>query len=198
MLYNRTTSNNSLFTKEEVLRAGMSAELPFLSCGVAPEPQHPWDSEQGKYDLTKVSGYGFWVCQDVEDLDGKVYRQNPVLVVVPNDEEKLTFGDQVTFDELVGYYSRKKHIFRFQAKKLKKLSRRRDLWIRVLFHFMKQVAAFIGYDTMVGYFKGTPLSCHRRLWEVTFLTQSQQRKYLRRWKRSLAKYVKILKRLTTT
>lgn len=125
MLYDRTTkSNMSPFTKETVLRAGMNAELPFLSCGVAPEPQNPWIDSEKRFDRTTVSGYGYWVCQNEKDTAGKVYRQNPILVVVPGDEGSFTnliFGEKVIFTELGGYFSRKKHIFKFQANGIKKV-----------------------------------------------------------------------------
>lgn len=119
MIFQR--KEGSIFTPEAVFQAGMHPKLSFKVCGVAPEPQHPWDDEQGKYDFTKVSGYGFWVCQDVKDLNGTSYRQNPVLVILPTDEEQLTFGDSVTFDELGGFYSRKKRTYKFQAKSVKKV-----------------------------------------------------------------------------
>lgn len=117
----RNTWSESIFTPETVLRAGMSPNLEFKVCGVELEPQHPWNAERGHYDMDQVSGYGLWVCQDVKTADGMSYRQNPVMVVVLGMQPKsFKFGDSVVFKGLGGFYSRKKHVFRFQADQVTK------------------------------------------------------------------------------
>ena len=113
MLVNRTNNSNSIFSPEVVERLGMSPDGVFQVVGTAPEPQYAWEPEEQRF-TDVVSGFGIWVRQDF-----KQFKQNPILVVIPHMNQKkaesFQFGENVQFNNLGGYYSRKNHVYRWQA-----------------------------------------------------------------------------------
>lgn len=106
-------NSKKIFNEEVVYRAGMNGKGVFQIVGTAPEPQYVWDKDNRKY-TDEVSGYGIWVRQS----DGE-YQQNPIMIVIPNISENkandFKFGDFVKLKNFGGYYSRKKHVYRWQA-----------------------------------------------------------------------------------
>lgn len=123
MLVNKNKSNN-IFSKEVVSRMGMDSTGIFQVCGTAAETQFAWDPQEQKF-TDIVSGFGIWVHQDY-----KQFKQNPILVVVPKlsqkKAEEFEFGDNVQFDDLGGYYSKRNHIFRWQARNINKISMKKE------------------------------------------------------------------------
>lgn len=111
MLFNN--HNNSIFDSAVVDRLGMNGDGIFQVVGIAPEPQYIWDKEQQQYS-DEINGYGIWVCQ----RDGN-YQQNPIMVVVSGltekEANKYVFGESVVFENLGGFYSRRYHVYRWQA-----------------------------------------------------------------------------------
>ena len=119
MLISRNSSNNSIFSSEVVERLGMNPNEIFQIVGTAPEPQYAWEPDEQRF--TDVSsGYGLWVRQDC-----KQFKQNPILVVIPHISEKkaesFKFSELVQFNNLGGYYSRKNHVYRWQAGDISKV-----------------------------------------------------------------------------
>lgn len=110
-----SSNSRSYFTADAVLQAGMYPDGDFNYIGQGAEPYYAWDSTNNRFDRDTVAGYGYWVCQNTTDPNGNTYIQNPVLVQVPGKEVELQFGDHVTFEGLVGYFSRKRYAYRFQA-----------------------------------------------------------------------------------
>lgn len=105
--------NKNIFSQEVVSHLGMDPAGIFQVCGTAAEPQYAWDPQEQRF-TDVVSGFGIWVKQDY-----KQFKQNPILVVVPKLSQKkaenFQFGQSVKFNNLGGYYSRKHHIYRWQA-----------------------------------------------------------------------------------
>lgn len=118
MLVSRN-KNKNIFSQEVVSRLGMDPAGIFQVCGTAPEIQNAWDPEEKRF-TDVISGYGIWVRQDY-----KQYKQNPILVVVPHMSQKKAesfgFGENVQFADLGGFYSRKNHLYRWQAKNVSKV-----------------------------------------------------------------------------
>ena len=113
MLLNRNNNKNSIFSSEVVERLGMSPDGIFQIVGTAPEPQYAWEPEEQRF-TDVISGYGIWVRQDY-----KQFKKNPILVVIPHMSQKkaksFEFAENVQFNNLGGYYSRKNHVYRWQA-----------------------------------------------------------------------------------
>lgn len=118
MLINQNKSN-SIFSSEVVSRLGMSPDGVFQVVGTAPEPQYVWEPDEQRF-TDVISGFGIWVRQDY-----KQFRQNPILVVIPHmgqkKAESFKFGENVQFNNLGGYYSRKNHVYRWQAGDISKV-----------------------------------------------------------------------------
>lgn len=119
MLISRKNNGNSIFSSEVVERLGMNSDGVFQVVGTAPEPQYAWEPDEQRF-TDVVSGYGLWVRQDYEQ-----FKQNPILVVVPHMTQKkaesFKFGENVQFNNLGGYYSRKNHMYRWQAGDISKV-----------------------------------------------------------------------------
>lgn len=119
MLVNRTNNSNSIFSSEVVERLGMNPDGVFQIVGTAPEPQYAWEPEEQRF-TDVISGFGIWVRQDYNQ-----FKQNPILVVIPHMSQKkaesFEFGENVQFNNLGGYYSRKKHLYRWQAGDISKV-----------------------------------------------------------------------------
>lgn len=111
----RTNDWHDYYSADVVARLNMNTNGEFLICGQQAEPQRTWDKESKSYE-GEVTGYGYWVCQRyVDEETGQLYQQNPILVIVDGQDRQLNFGDQVHFDGLAGYYSRKKRSYFFRA-----------------------------------------------------------------------------------
>lgn len=107
------------YKKDTCLRVGINPDLPLVICGRASEPQRSWNEKTGKYD-GKVNGFGYWVNQFVKDEKGVDWVQNPILVIVDGSEPlQFKFGQQVQFDGLAAYYSRKKYRYQFRARSIR-------------------------------------------------------------------------------
>lgn len=119
MLVNRTNNSNSIFSPEVVGRLGMDPGGVFQVVGTAPEPQYAWEPEEQRF-TDVISGFGIWVRQDY-----KQFKQNPILVVIPHMSQKkaesFKFAENVQFNGLGGYYSRKNHLYRWQAGDISKI-----------------------------------------------------------------------------
>lgn len=119
MLINQNSSNNSIFSSEVVKRCSMSSDGIFQVVGTAPEAQYAWDPEEKRF-TDVISGFGIWVRQNY-----KQFKQNPILVVIPHLSQKkaesFDFGENVTFNNLGGYYSKKNHVYKWQADSISKV-----------------------------------------------------------------------------
>lgn len=122
MIFSQNSKTNvqsdwhNYFSTEVVTRLNMAPDGDFISCGQLPEPQRRWDQEAKAYVDDDVVAYGYWVCQRyVDEESGEIFRQNPILVIVEGEEQKIQFGEKVRFSGLAGYYSRKKRSYSFRA-----------------------------------------------------------------------------------
>lgn len=114
------------YRKETCYRVGVNPELPLVICGRAPEPQHSWNSQTGKYD-GRVNAYGYWVNQFVKDSQGNDWIQNPILVIVDGNKPlHFQFGQEVELKGLAAYYSKKKYCYKFRAKEIEVKNVRND------------------------------------------------------------------------
>jgi len=120
---NSAPSTHTVFldymTENVIYSLGMHPKLKFRFVGADPEPIKTWDENNRRY-VDPIIGYRYPVMQDTEDENSTVYRQNPVMVRVDGDAVKLNFGDDITFENLLGYRN-KSYKYSFQATAIKKV-----------------------------------------------------------------------------
>lgn len=121
MLRANHTTKPSIFRSGAVNDCGMNSALPFTVAGVAAEERNKWDSKNNRYS-DEVAETGIAVVQDAVDENGEIFQQNPIMVWVPVDnltksvaDKQFKFNTKVTFKDLGGYYSRKKHAWMWHA-----------------------------------------------------------------------------------
>lgn len=115
----RNNDWSDYYKRDVCFGVGINPDLPLTICGQQPEPQKSWNENTEKYD-GKVNGYGYWVTQAVKDNQGNIWLQNPVMVIVDGSQPlDFKFGQEVVFQGLAGYYSRRKYKYMFRAKGIK-------------------------------------------------------------------------------
>ena len=120
---NNVQANHEDWTKyykeDTCLKVGINPKLPMTICGYESEPQHGWNDRSHKYN-GPINGYGYWVNQLVKDSQGRLWKQNPVMVIVDGTRPKtFKFGEKVLFDKLGAYYSKRKYGYQFRAKEIR-------------------------------------------------------------------------------
>lgn len=116
--------SNRMWSPDGVRNIGMEPTGVFKFSGVDAEPVHEWDSGAGRYN-DNIVGWSYPVVQDwVDPSTGEVFRQNQIMVTIDSSHKlALKFGDEVRFDGLGGFYSRRSRHFRAHAEKIERVKK---------------------------------------------------------------------------
>lgn len=114
----RTSSGDwhGFYTQKVVEDCGMSPTGTFIYVGMGVEPQYEWNDQEKSY-TDEIISQGLWCAQNyVDKATGEHFMQNPVLIRVEGSKvPQIQFGQEVEFQGLLGYYSRKARHYSFRA-----------------------------------------------------------------------------------